>query len=123
MNESDESVLPDPGRTEATPAVLYRRSIDLGEVMPDAAQAVVIDLLDHLFERAMKRQSDSGGFIKDLFGACAASGCRRAVHWTRLDSRIPSADPRSMRRVARTRVRGRMGLRLPSMVAVAIRTW
>jgi len=68
MNESDESVLPDPGRTEATPAVLYRRSIDLGEVMPDAAQAVVIDLLDHLFERAMKQQSDSGGFIKDLFG-------------------------------------------------------
>ena len=36
--------------------------------MPDAAQAVVIDLLDHLFERAMKRQSDSGGFIKNLFG-------------------------------------------------------
>ena len=68
MNVSDESFSADPALDEATPAVLYRRSIDRGEVMPDAAQAVVIELLDHLFERAMKRQSRSSGFIKDVFG-------------------------------------------------------
>ena len=68
MNVSDESFSADPALDEATPAVLYRRSIDRGEVMPDAAQGVVIKLLDHLFERAMKRQSRSSGFIKDVFG-------------------------------------------------------
>ena len=68
MNESDESVVPDPGPGHLTPAALYRRSIDLGEVMPDAAQAAVIDLLDQLFERAMKRQTPSSGLVKDVLG-------------------------------------------------------
>ena len=68
MNESDESVVPDPGPGHLTPAALYRRSIDLGEVMPDAAQAAVIDRLDQLFERAMKRQTPSSGLVKDVLG-------------------------------------------------------
>lgn len=68
MNDSDESVLHDLGRGEVTPAVLYRRGIDLGEVMPDVAQAVVIDLLDQLFDRAMTRQSPRPGFLKNVFG-------------------------------------------------------
>ena len=36
--------------------------------MPDAAQAAVIDLLDQLFERAMKRQTPSSGLVKDVLG-------------------------------------------------------
>ena len=66
MNESDESVVPDPGPGHLTPAGLYRRSIDLGELMPDVAQAAVIDQLDQLFERAMKRQTPSSGLVKDV---------------------------------------------------------
>ena len=66
MNESDESVVPDPGPGHLTPAGLYRRSIDLGELMPDVAQAAVIDRLDQLFERAMKRQTPSSGLVKDV---------------------------------------------------------
>jgi cell division protein ZapE len=66
MNESDESVVPDPGPGHPTPAGLYRRSIDLGELMPDVAQAAVIDRLDQLFERAMKRQTPSSGLVKDV---------------------------------------------------------
>jgi len=66
MNESDESVVPDSGPGRLTPAGLYRRSIDLGELMPDVAQAAVIDRLDQLFERAMKRQTPSSGLVKDV---------------------------------------------------------
>ena len=66
MNESDESVVPDPGPGHLTPAGLYRRSIDLGELMPDVAQAAVIDRLAQLFERAMKRQTPSSGLVKDV---------------------------------------------------------
>ena len=39
MNDSQEFVLPEPGQGEATPGTLSR-SVDLGEVLPDAAQAV-----------------------------------------------------------------------------------
>ena len=40
MNDSQEFVLPEPDQGKATPAALYRRSVDLGEVLPDEAQAV-----------------------------------------------------------------------------------
>ena len=40
MNDSQEFVLPEPDQGEATPSALYRRSVELGEVLPDEAQAV-----------------------------------------------------------------------------------
>ena len=66
MNDSQEFVLPEPDQGEATPSALYRRSVELGEVLPDEAQAVVIDLLDRLYERVMTRQLPSTGSIQNL---------------------------------------------------------